>query len=51
MLARIKHSARLAAKEVQIFFRKPRQGPKVFCVGFNKTGTTESWKGAPNARV
>ena len=44
MLARIKHSARLAAKEVQIFFRKPRQGPKVFCVGFNKTGTTSLGK-------
>jgi hypothetical protein len=43
-LARIKHMVRLAAKEVQVFFRKPSRGPKVFCIGFNKTGTTSLGK-------
>jgi hypothetical protein len=40
MLPRFKHLARSAAKEAKIFFRKPSQGPKAFCIGFNKTGTT-----------
>jgi len=40
MLARIKDTAR----EVRIIFRKPRQGPKVFCIGFPKTGTTSVGK-------
>ena len=40
VLARMKQAARETAKELQIFLRKPKQEPKIFCVGFNKTGTT-----------
>jgi Sulfotransferase domain len=40
MLARMNRTVRMAAKEIQLLFRKPRWGPKVFCIGFNKTGTS-----------
>lgn len=44
VFARLRESARQAASEVQIFFRSQRPGPKIFCIGFNKTGTTSLGK-------
>ena len=44
MLARIKGKLWLARgwarHEVRNLCRRPRKGPKIFCIGFNKTGTT-----------
>jgi hypothetical protein len=39
-LAQVKAILRLVVQDVQLLFRKPSYGPKVFCIGFNKTGTT-----------
>lgn len=39
-VARIKFGVKAAVREAQIYFRKPSKTPKVFCIGFNKTGTT-----------
>ena len=40
MPGRIKHTALQAKQDIKTLLRKKNYGPKVFCVGFHKTGTT-----------
>jgi Sulfotransferase domain len=44
MLDQIKNAVRLSTKEIEIYLRRKNYEPKVFCVGFNKTGTTSIGK-------